>query len=381
MHNKGPPKSLSVEDSFRNCTTLKQVEAIMRSLAPDLVRRVDEDKEEFQRVPKLLTVKWRTKAIMPFTSVSGPMPADLLSTTLAMNQRSETAVEAGMRLVSRYFGAKPFHMVVLNIGATGFTETSGGTSPAGDIRVFLQTPRKSSLTDPNLEKESINLGVQGQEGLREVGGGGGGPDKDLSVLQLQKALVSSSKVVSKYEARIQREGSFLKEAAPSWKCESTGFGEEGQDEFASDLSERSDDNDGDDNLLEESSVHPGWKGGSSHGTETGEFIELENMSHPREVVDVATPDVQGDSLNTGSNCKWCGQLVEQSEQAQQEHEDYHFALSLQEDSRGSNSMKVVTGKSSYGTPKSREKPRTYISPTSKRPKSRNGTLDSFILRR
>lgn len=156
-----------------------------------------------------------------------------------MNKRSETAVEAGMRLVSRYFGAKPFHMVVLNIGATGFTETNGGTSPAGDIRVFLQTPRKSSLTGPNLEKESINLGMQGQEGLREVGAGGG-PDKDVSVLQLQKALVSSSKVVSKYEARIRREGSFYKGAAPSWKCEGTGFGIEGQDEFASDLSERSD---------------------------------------------------------------------------------------------------------------------------------------------
>lgn len=165
------------------------------------------------------------------------MPADLLATTLAMDKRSETAVEAGMRLVSRYFGAKPFHMVVLNIGATGFTETNGGTSPAGDIRVFLQTPRKSSLTGPNLEKESFNSGIQGQEGLREVGGGA---DKDLSVLQLQKALVSSSKVVSKYEARIRREGPFLKEAAPSWKCEGTGFGVEGRDEFASDLSERSD---------------------------------------------------------------------------------------------------------------------------------------------
>lgn len=141
------------------------------------------------------------------------------------------------------------------------------------------------------------------------------------------------------------------------------------------------DNEGDDHLLEESSVHAGWKGGSSHGTETGEFIELETMSHPQEAVDVASPDVKGDSLNTGSKCKWCGQLVEQSEQAQQEHEDYHFALSLQEDSRGSNSMEVVTGKSSYGTPKSREKPRTYISPTSKRPKSRNGTLDGFLLRR
>lgn len=128
-------------------------------------------------------------------------------------------------------------------------------------------------------------------------------------------------------------------------------------------------------------MHLFWKGESSHGTETGEFIELETISHPREAVDVASPDVQGDSLNTGSKCKWCGQLVEQSEQAQQEHEDYHFALSLQEDSRGSNSMKVVTGKSSYGTPKSREKPHAYISPTSKRPKSRNGTLDGFILRR
>lgn len=141
------------------------------------------------------------------------------------------------------------------------------------------------------------------------------------------------------------------------------------------------DNEGDDNLLEERLVHPGWKVGSSHGTETGEFIELEPMSHPQGAVEVASPDVQGDSLYTESKCERCGQLVEQSEQAQQEHEDYHFALSLQEDNRGLNSMKVVTGGSSHGTPKSREKPGVSGSPTSKRPKSRNGTLDSFILRR
>jgi nucleotidyltransferase/DNA polymerase involved in DNA repair len=64
VRDKGPCKSISVEDSFRNCTTLQQVEIIMWQLAPDLVSRLDEDKADTARTPKRFTVKWRTKSIM-----------------------------------------------------------------------------------------------------------------------------------------------------------------------------------------------------------------------------------------------------------------------------------------------------------------------------
>ena len=39
MTPKGPPKSISVEDSFKDCASLASVEAVLRVLAPDLLAR------------------------------------------------------------------------------------------------------------------------------------------------------------------------------------------------------------------------------------------------------------------------------------------------------------------------------------------------------
>jgi hypothetical protein len=55
------PKQISVEDSFKKCTNLGAVEGVVRVLAPDLVHRIWDDASEHQRIPSLLTVKWRLR--------------------------------------------------------------------------------------------------------------------------------------------------------------------------------------------------------------------------------------------------------------------------------------------------------------------------------
>ncbi|KAJ7556365.1 hypothetical protein O6H91_05G079700 [Diphasiastrum complanatum] len=59
--DKGHAKSLSVEDSVRNCTSLHQAKDIIQSLAPDLLARLDEDKLETGRRPQAFVVKWRVQ--------------------------------------------------------------------------------------------------------------------------------------------------------------------------------------------------------------------------------------------------------------------------------------------------------------------------------
>ena len=43
MQNKGPPKSITVEDSFKDCSSIQSAEHVIRVLAPDLLARMVED--------------------------------------------------------------------------------------------------------------------------------------------------------------------------------------------------------------------------------------------------------------------------------------------------------------------------------------------------
>eukprot|EP00249_Psilotum_nudum_P017138 c26179_g1_i1 orf=32-1747(+) len=142
VQDKGPPKSLSVEDSFRSCTSLKQVEDILRSLAPDLLARLDGDKEETGRQPKLLTVKWRHKGSWNFTSASAPMPMEVLLTTLPSEKRQEIAIDVAMKLIFQNLGGRSFCLGVLNIGAANFSDNQKTNLCAShDIRSFLNNSK------------------------------------------------------------------------------------------------------------------------------------------------------------------------------------------------------------------------------------------------
>lgn len=58
---KGPPKSVTVEDSFKSAETYAAAQTVLRVLAPDLVRRLDDDFFEYQRTATQLNVKYRVK--------------------------------------------------------------------------------------------------------------------------------------------------------------------------------------------------------------------------------------------------------------------------------------------------------------------------------
>ena len=55
----GPPQSLCVEDSFKGCDSLQQLQMVLRVLGPDLQRRLQQDRTRHRRTPRALLVRWR----------------------------------------------------------------------------------------------------------------------------------------------------------------------------------------------------------------------------------------------------------------------------------------------------------------------------------
>lgn len=55
----GPPKAVTVEDSFKSAEGYPGAEAVLRLLVPDLLARLREEWAENGRLPGTLTLKWR----------------------------------------------------------------------------------------------------------------------------------------------------------------------------------------------------------------------------------------------------------------------------------------------------------------------------------
>ncbi|XP_002960939.2 uncharacterized protein LOC9641429 [Selaginella moellendorffii] len=136
VQDKGFSKSLSVEDSFKPCSSLDKAKEILSCLAPDLIARLDEDKAETERTPKTFTVKWKSRGVWKFTSTSAGMPAELLLATVPLGRRTQVLVETGLRLLSQSLQGREF--CVLNIGATNFIKD--GSPSSADIRSFMARP-------------------------------------------------------------------------------------------------------------------------------------------------------------------------------------------------------------------------------------------------
>jgi hypothetical protein len=67
------------------------------------------------------------------------MPSELLSTKCPVDRRKEILVQTGMSLISRSLRGHSFSVVVINIGATNFTDScTGSLSASQDIRSLLQ---------------------------------------------------------------------------------------------------------------------------------------------------------------------------------------------------------------------------------------------------
>lgn len=53
VQDKGPPKSITVEDSFKDCSSLVAAEHVIKVLAPDLWARMVEDQQVTPPTPML----------------------------------------------------------------------------------------------------------------------------------------------------------------------------------------------------------------------------------------------------------------------------------------------------------------------------------------
>jgi len=119
---KGPPKAVSIEDSFAGVRSKAACEAVLRVLVPDLATRLIEDgAEQRGRRAQTLTLSWRSAGSgHARDKASCPMPLQLSEAAL---------LRAALSLLCSSLH-EPFCVNLLNLSAGRFTE---GTSGAGRL--------------------------------------------------------------------------------------------------------------------------------------------------------------------------------------------------------------------------------------------------------
>ena len=134
------------QDSFKSCTTPAAAEHVMRVLAPDLLARLAEDAAEHGRGAATLTLKWRCKGQgWARTSASCAMPAAGASGAATA---APAVVAAAAALLARHIGAGPFHLTLLNLGATGFAP-AGRAPLAPALARLLAGPSPKPVAEPD----------------------------------------------------------------------------------------------------------------------------------------------------------------------------------------------------------------------------------------
>ena len=140
---KAPQQMVTCQDSFRACEGAAAARLALAALAPDLVRRMDEERDEHEppRVAGRLVVRWRERWPSPASaagkrgtdrapksgSVSAPMPATATDARLETEARAEAVAAAAARALA---GALPksFNLTLLAVGATAFRNEIGTSS-------------------------------------------------------------------------------------------------------------------------------------------------------------------------------------------------------------------------------------------------------------
>ena len=147
VEEKPPPAAVTCEDSFRACSSLDAVARVLAVLAPDLVSRVDEEREDelernfprrVGRSPTTLTVRWRlavegasaSARRRTRTSASVGMPAIAADPNADVAARAEAIVAAATAVLRREL-PPGFNLTCLNVGASGFRPSTTSASARG----------------------------------------------------------------------------------------------------------------------------------------------------------------------------------------------------------------------------------------------------------
>eukprot|EP00873_Tetraselmis_striata_P039314 jgi/Tetstr1/459578/TSEL_004943.t1 len=142
---KGPPKSITVEDSFKECSSLAAVEQVLRVLSPDLVARLEEEAAEHRRGARTLSVKWRQRGRgWTRSSASCPMPGGVNGSRCSAAEKAEKLVAAAMALLRRHLPPSGFNLSLINLGATNLGAEAAQPGGASIQRMFAQNVARSA---------------------------------------------------------------------------------------------------------------------------------------------------------------------------------------------------------------------------------------------
>ncbi|KAL4854768.1 DNA polymerase iota [Chlorella vulgaris] len=137
VQESGPPKSVTVEDSFKSCPSFAAVEKVVNVLAPDLAARLLEEWGDSGRRPATLTVKWRHSGTgWQRSSCSCAMPAQVLSSRAEGHEQVTALAAAALGLLRRNL-QPPFDLTLLSLGATAFSEGGATASHSRNIADML----------------------------------------------------------------------------------------------------------------------------------------------------------------------------------------------------------------------------------------------------
>lgn len=130
------PKSISVEDSFKECRGFRDATRVVERLCPDLMLRLRVHFQKHGQAPKTLTVTWRRKesGLLSRTSASTAFPRSGMSNRGALLQTCMHVLQQNLK--------EPFHLSLISLTAKRFHhENSCGKSiasyfeakPANDV--------------------------------------------------------------------------------------------------------------------------------------------------------------------------------------------------------------------------------------------------------
>ncbi|GLC60262.1 hypothetical protein PLESTB_001592000 [Pleodorina starrii] len=202
----GPPRSITVEDSFKSCASWSAAAAVLRVLAPDLLQRLHDEYEENRRRPETLTLKWRQRGSgwsRSSASCAMPLPPGALAAPPSQAQVDQL-VRSALQLLQKQL-REPFNLSLINIGATTFKQDGpgggggGGSAGGGGLGTILDlfnrrngraaaaaaakvaAPRSPQGHGAGGAAATAPVSVYGTDDLDQQPGVGSGDEEGLSV--------------------------------------------------------------------------------------------------------------------------------------------------------------------------------------------------------
>ena len=139
----GPPKSISVEDSFRGASTFDALRSVLCVLAPDLLRRLEADREAHGRRPRTMHVRLRHSGSRTMNNPSGALTGSSAVRSIAMPHlagadaaKASLLVSASLTVLREVLKEGKFCLTLVGIGASNFEPAprqGGGGSVSGRL--------------------------------------------------------------------------------------------------------------------------------------------------------------------------------------------------------------------------------------------------------